>query len=79
MGGLFSKKTDEEEVEPASFALIEPISPVAINKYDQAELKNCINECISALLEEQGMKENHYFINIKIVIGFVSVAIALAS
>ena len=73
-------KTKEEEGEEfESFVDEEPIAAVSINKYDQNQLREGINDTLTALLEEQGFQEDHQIINCKIVLGLISVAIAAYS
>ena len=46
----------------------EPIAPLSINKYDQYSLKAGLDECITALLEERGFKEDNKWMDIKILV-----------
>ena len=45
-------KVKEEVEEVESIIDVEPIAPVSINKYDQNQLKEFINDTVVCLLEE---------------------------
>ena len=79
-----SKKVDKkeesssEEEEFESFVDEEPIATVSINKYDPYQLRECTCESLIAILEEKSFVEDTKITDIKILIGFIQIAITVA-
>ena len=52
---------------------------MSINKYDPFQLKAGIDDCVVALLEERGFQEDNTYMDRKIVVSVLAIAVALLS
>ena len=66
------KKVAEEQVVESALVAEEPIAPISINKYNQFELKEHLNDTIVCFMEEKGFREDNQIVDLKIVIGLLA-------
>jgi len=54
-------------------------SPIKVNLYDSNAIRQTLDDCVLKILEDEGYAESTFLSNVKLILGFITCAIALYS